>query len=448
MKSGFLFFLITVVIFPFEKNQAQTSPGFKDIAFTFFKNYTIDPACYLKISHRKDGWHVGKVNYESPDQILEDQLFWSDLNKAYESLLWEKLTVPDSIAQTETESYLKMIDWPALEYDFERMNYFGYPGWNQDVIEYLSDKPNKTDRELETLARAYSNYGSGFLYDQYGDFFLNNDPDRNPLQDDEIISKNRTEKFNSYQAKTLDTYEQLKRQNPLYQTKVGNIAIKFYNEYLYSYVSLNMAGDSVAAELYLKKLDYPDSLVDQAKYYLNSVDKNAILFTAGDNDTYPLIYLQLVENYRPDVLVLNSSLLGFRRYVSIYKKKYPGLISIPDTCFMKKNFDYFLYQEKENEATIEATAFIESLMSNQVNPHESIPYSRGLPVKQYYSKKIYFNDNKEKYISLNSYLFMNDLFIIDIIKNNVSRRSINFTFDHELFSKLLELKNFGYKLIL
>jgi hypothetical protein len=89
---------------------------------------------------------------------------------------------------------------------------------------------------------------------------------------------------------------------------------------------------------------------DVAVDYLNSCAPQTILFTAADNDTYPLWYAQEVENIRPDMRVIVTSLLGTDWCINQLRNKVnqsdPLPMSWTPDKYLGNNRDYLPFSDQ------------------------------------------------------------------------------------------------------
>lgn len=207
--------------------------------------------------------------------------------------------------------------------------------------------------------------------------------------------------------------------------------------------------------------------------YLNSCEPNAILFTEGDNDTYPLWYIQEVEGFRNDVRIVNISLLGIDWYIDQLRYAINKAAPVP---ILWKPEQY--RGEKRNYIQYEANPSVP--LDKYVNLTEVLNYlgqgdipgrpqaSNQFPTKNFFipvDKELVRKNNilapgdttpivdQVQFTALpRNVAYKNDLAILNILAANAWKRPIYFANsidpDHyEGLEEYLQLEGLAYKLV-
>ena len=170
-----------------------------------------------------------------------------------------------------------------------------------------------------------------------------------------------------------------------------------------SYFMVIMFSTFIPLKMFLANYHEPDRTGnyiawDMAYNMLQTCSPNAILFTNGDNDTFPLWYLQQVEGIRQDIIVANLSLLNTPWYIKQLKRE---------------NIDNpFINMSKEEIDNIDFQAWSKKLISIPA-PKDSLNTSGEI---EWELKPTYFD------VALR----IQDLMVLRIIKDNNWNRPIYF----------------------
>jgi hypothetical protein len=209
-----------------------------------------------------------------------------------------------------------------------------------------------------------------------------------------------------------------------------------------------------------------------AKAYLESCDKNAILFTIGDNDTFPLWYAQEIEGIRTDIKIVNTSLFMTDWYIDQMKRKAYESDALP----ISFTHDEYVGDKLDYVAKIiktESRWDLKDFISFIKNPKSTVEMQNGQTIHFYPTNKIRIpidkaniiknkvvnpklNDSIVSYIDIDikgSAIYKNRLMMLDLINNNNWKRPVYFSggaFDPEdyLWMKdYLQLEGMVYKLV-
>jgi hypothetical protein len=132
--------------------------------------------------------------------------------------------------------------------------------------------------------------------------------------------------------------------------------------------------------------------------YLQSCAPNAILFTYGDNETFPLWYLQEVEHVRPDIRIVNLSLFDADWYINDMRKKQNSSAALPITMkpaqYASGQRDVLPYVDYKIDGSVELSSIVDLLLSE--NASDKVEMQDGSKLNFLPTKNLKLTVNKDE----------------------------------------------------
>ncbi|MFT6149640.1 MAG: hypothetical protein ACJAUH_002334 [Saprospiraceae bacterium] len=392
-------------------------PPYTAVVKTYFKEneYTSTNLYTVKFGKKHDGWYV--IFKDGKDNFMKGRQIWSARTGDYKNLKTKGLSKGiDTDVSSALNSFARGLE-PTF---YQQYPVYGYEGYEEDVIAILENEEDLSAELLDALARSYSMKGTQIIMPgQYGgqQKNLKYDNTLNPAD----FPRKRLKAFIENKDKSIATFKILVEAHSDYQTIVGNISTKYYNEHLAAYYTLRFTGQDEAAKKYLEEDLYQDFTINTAINTLKNCEPNAILFTYGDNDTYPLIYVQDKLNIRSDITVINLSLSNLGRYVNFIKTEYEIKTTLNRSQYQLDNNNHLIIEPKNEKKSLK-----EFLV--EINTEENI-YQDENKTRYVPTRSLALMINKEEFTWQlgRDYITKSDLFVLDIIATNHSKTPIYFS---------------------